>query len=169
MGKYSRVVAEKSDAELEEIMTSILNYQAMFMEDYFLELDKRGLLNEYKKSISDTKLLQISIKLNDFSESKYLAVLFTEIELRKLDVEYKKSLNKKLEEESIRKNKKWYHGLLDRSIELFFIVSFVIGWILYKEGVIFNRKKKVETKKEINLPKIKPRIDLPTLNIPPKE
>jgi len=169
MGKYSRVVAEKSDAELEEIMTSILNYQAMFMEDYFLELDKRGLLNEYKKSISDTKLLQIAIKLNDFSESKYLAVLFTEIELRKLDVEYKKSLNKKLEEESIRKNKKWYHGLLDRSIELFFIVSFVIGWILYKEGVIFNRKKKVETKKEINLPKIKPRIDLPTLNIPPKE
>lgn len=165
MGKFSKIVADKSDLELKEMISSILNFQALFIDDYISEIDKRGLLTDIKKSISDTKLLSLASKLNEISESKSLIVIFNEIQSRGLGFEYEASLKKKEIEESIRKNKKWYHGILDRSIKLFLVVSIIITWILYKEGVIFKKNKKVETTKlkDLNLPPTK----LPHVKLPP--
>ena len=166
MGDFTKILTQKSDLELTEIGDSILEYQSLFIIDFFSELDKRGLLFDYKILISNSHLISIAFKIKDISDTKYLDILLKEIDHRKLTVQYAQILKNKSEEELESKNKRWYYKLLDRILKIFFITCLVIGWILYKEGVLFNSKKKNKQEIRYELPPIKytvPKNEIPSI------
>jgi hypothetical protein len=147
MGDFSEIIAQKSDVELREIGDSILDYQTLFIIDYFSELDKRDLLFDYKIFISNNKLIRIAHKIKNVSDNKYFNLLLKEINIRKIAIQYEQFMKDESSEGVEKKNKKWNSKLL-RNVEVFLVACFIIGWVLTKNGILF--KSKESNKHEIN-------------------
>jgi hypothetical protein len=147
MGDFSEIIAQKSDVELREIGDSILDYQTLFIIDYFSELDKRDLLFDYKIFISNDKLIRIAHKIKNVSDNKYFNLLLKEINIRKIAIQYEQFMKDDSAKGVEKKNKKWYSKLL-RKVEVFLVACFILGWVLKKNGILF--KSKESNKHEIN-------------------
>jgi hypothetical protein len=169
MEDFSKIIKEKSDTELSDIGERILDFQAQFIIDYFSELDERGLFFDYKILLSSDNLISIALKIKDVSNDKYYNILKKEIDIRNLNSIFDQILNEKSEATTKKNNTKWHATFIDRSIELFFIISLIIAWILYKQGIIFNQGKKNEHKTNhyIHQPQHQlPKIEIKTIKEP---
>ena len=169
MEDFSKILKEKSDAELSDIGGRILDFQPQFIIDYFSELEVRGLFFDYKLLISSDNLINVALKIKDVSKDKYYNILKKEIDLRNLSSIFDQKLNEKLEAVSKKNNTKWYASFIDRAIEIFFVTSLIIAWILYKQGIIFNQEKKNEPKTIHYIPQPQyqtPKIDIKTFKGP---
>lgn len=152
MGEFSKLLAQKSNQELTEIGDCILDYQSLFIIDYLSELEERSLLFDYKIFISNWQLIRIAFKIKDVSNTKYHNILLNEIDIRKLSNEYAQFLKNKLEEEKTGEGKKWYLNLFESILIIFFVGCIAVGYILYKQGIIFSRKEKNNNEIKLDLP-----------------
>ena len=167
MGEFSKLLSQKTDLEITKLGDTILDYQALFIFDYFSELEKRDLLFDYKILISNMQLINIAIKIKNLPDTKYFDLLLKEIDHRKISVEFEKSIQKITEEETDKKNNRWYFNLFEKIITIFFITCFAIGWILYKEGIIFNFMNKKNQENSQGLPpyKFNEQTELPSIKV----
>jgi hypothetical protein len=154
MGDFSEKIAQKSDLELKEIGDSILDYQTLFIIDYFSELDERDLLFDYKIFISNDKLIRITHKIKNISDNKYFNLLLKEINIRKITIQYDQFLKDESPEGVKGKNKKWYSKLV-RNVEIFLLACLIIGWVLKKNGVLFKSKEANEHEINYTIPPYK--------------
>ena len=167
MGEFSKTLAQKSNQDLKQIGDSILDYQSLFIIDYLSELEERALLFDYKIFISNWQLIRIAFKIKDISDAKYYTILHNEINLRKLSFEYEQLLNSKSEEEEKGGGGKWYVNLMEGILTIFFVGCIAVGWILYKQGIIFSSNKKNIQENRLDLPT--PKYSSPKFEIPIKK
>jgi hypothetical protein len=93
MREFSKILNEKTEEELNEILYSISTYTGEFIEDYIAELDIRRLWWEMKILIKEKDLFILISKLESISDSKYLNLLKHELELRGLKEKYEQEKN----------------------------------------------------------------------------
>lgn len=93
MGEFSKVLNEKTEEELIQIINSISAYTGEFIEDYLAELDMRRMWWEVKTLLKENDLITLTIKLESISNSKYLNLLKRELEIRGLKEKYEKEKN----------------------------------------------------------------------------
>ncbi len=165
MGKYSKLVAEKSDLELEEIINSIHNYQSEYIEDYFNEIHKRNLLFDFKILMGSNVLLSVTLKLEKFKDSRFIEILKKEINTRGLKNIYDEGLKNQKAQDTLIQNKKWYINLINNIVYIFITVLAIIIFIIYKEGKIFQKENK-ENKIKIDIPTKPTFPKIPPLKIP---
>jgi hypothetical protein len=158
MGKYSKLVAEKSDLELEDIINSLHNYQSEYIEDFFNEIYKRNLLFDFKILMGNNVLLSVTRKLEKFQDSRFIEILKKEINARGLKNIYFEELKNQKAQDTHLQNEKWYIGIINNIVYIFITLIVIIILIIYKEGRIFQ--------KEVKEDKIK--IDIPTKPTLPK-
>jgi hypothetical protein len=161
MGKYSKLVAEKSDLELEDIINSLHNYQSEYIEDFFSEIYKRNLLFDFKILMGNNVLLSVTRKLEKFPDSRFIEILKKEINDRGLKNIYFEGLKNQKAQDTHLQNEKWYIGLINNILYIFITVIVIIIFIIYKEGKIFQKenkedKIKIDIPTKPNLPKIPP-------------
>ncbi len=152
MGQYSKILSEKTEDELKEIINSITTYTGEFIDDYLAELDTRRMLWDMKFLLSGKDLITLTIKLESISNPKYLNLLKRELEIRGLEENYEQQkmgfviVDSKTEG---KKSNNWVYGGI--------IAFMLFASFLYKK---LNKPTKQDFENKINVPSINnPTID----------
>jgi hypothetical protein len=160
MGQFSKVISEKSNEELREILKSISNYQGEFIDDFLNELDNRNLLEGFKVLINNSDLITIVVKIEKIQESKYLKFIQRELIIRGLINELeKRKRNDKIAHEKTSKN--WMFNIFGFLLIVGFFIFYNRNKLFKNNSQVTNNKIDFDSKsfqninKQTNLPKIK--------------
>jgi hypothetical protein len=102
MGEFNARISQMSDEELLNVWQTIDKYQAAFIEDFVLELDKRNKVVDFFLMHSSERLIKICLLLDTIQQSKAKLIFLYHFESKNITNWYntdKENLNKKTSNE----------------------------------------------------------------------